>query len=845
MKLYELFGDRGFHTTIFTTFGVDFDAYENIALARLRGSGCHNNILVADERMLTHALSGASAAPQSAGKLYSVSGTRAQGVFHSKIILQIGRRKGRLVVGSANVTASGFAGNLELAGCVACDQTPSPEQRLIAASWNYLAPMLDRDRRILSQQRIWMEARAPWLLQASPAQSAIDMSDGTLAAFLCSSDADGLMDQFLGYCNGEMVQELLVMSPYWDHDLSALKIIQARMDPARTLLLIDKNRQLFPGEALSTLSNTSVLDISSFAANQFVHAKLMIARTANTDHVLFGSANCTVAALGKNGIAGTNEEACLYRRLPRDAVADALGLDEIIRNAATLSSAEIPTINLDDDLPLDDLAIRYPGSFDCAFSTLIWRPPSQIDPDNVKIQLLSGHEMPLSCSLKLLHRSSDGDVVFEIRDISDRPSMARLVFPDDTFSAPAIVSLADALRNEVRETRGRRSERALAQLADGTQEGLWLLELIDEIEAAEREFNAPVSNTRNNQHTNRQVERQYEKLSYEQFVAGRRLRQESSAIGRNSLAGSDLSFVRAFLNRVLALDSPDSLPEVPPDETDLVKAFDLGDDVSDAAGAVERGDEFGGTETGASPGPSKPESEQRARRRRIQRDKTREHIVTSVKGFNSSIRSRADKRDLTSVDILRLRVILTIVSAAGSGRMEGHKDGDTDASRTSIQVLAVSAGKNGWPQLLGQVLFAMFGGKKPAIRGLKVEEIYDQVPDDLIECWGCCCWTIQACIAAWRAWELEPKARLGSLETLKQRIYKLMGLASDEFLSDQITQVMTRMGDRFATRLGLDAQAILEAHKNYVIANRELPVRVTVEASDRQGNAQRFAVGHR
>ena len=52
MILYERFGDRGFHTTVFTTFGVDFDAYENIALARLRGSGCHNNLLLADQRML-------------------------------------------------------------------------------------------------------------------------------------------------------------------------------------------------------------------------------------------------------------------------------------------------------------------------------------------------------------------------------------------------------------------------------------------------------------------------------------------------------------------------------------------------------------------------------------------------------------------------------------------------------------------------------------------------------------------------------------------------------------------------------------------------------------------------
>jgi hypothetical protein len=111
MKLYESFGENAFHTTLITTFGIDFDAYENIVLGRLRGSGCHNNILISDTGMLTYALEGASAPPLSAGRLYSVIGARAAGVFHSKLVLQLGRNPGRLIVTSANMTAPGLAGN--------------------------------------------------------------------------------------------------------------------------------------------------------------------------------------------------------------------------------------------------------------------------------------------------------------------------------------------------------------------------------------------------------------------------------------------------------------------------------------------------------------------------------------------------------------------------------------------------------------------------------------------------------------------------------------------------------------------------------------------------------------
>lgn len=108
MKLYERFADKDFHTSIASTFGIDFEAFESIVLPRLRGAGCRNNVLLPDSSMLTHALNGASALPQHAGRLYSVRGSGAAGVFHPKVFLQVGRRRGRLIVSSANMTTPGL-----------------------------------------------------------------------------------------------------------------------------------------------------------------------------------------------------------------------------------------------------------------------------------------------------------------------------------------------------------------------------------------------------------------------------------------------------------------------------------------------------------------------------------------------------------------------------------------------------------------------------------------------------------------------------------------------------------------------------------------------------------------
>ena len=138
MRLYERFADKEFHSSIATTFGIDFDAYENIVLPRLRGAGCRNNIVFADSRMLTHALCGASALPRHAGRLYNVSGVERGGVFHPKLFLQAGRRRGRLIVSSANMTTPGLAGNLELAGTIACDESASGESSSLKPPGHYL-----------------------------------------------------------------------------------------------------------------------------------------------------------------------------------------------------------------------------------------------------------------------------------------------------------------------------------------------------------------------------------------------------------------------------------------------------------------------------------------------------------------------------------------------------------------------------------------------------------------------------------------------------------------------------------------------------------------------------------
>jgi hypothetical protein len=803
MKLYEKFGDKGFHTSIITTFGVDFDAYEAIALSRLRGAGSRNNILIVDQRMLSHALGGASLPPQFAGRAYSVSGASANGVFHPKVVLQLGRRKGRLIVGSANTTAAGLAGNMELVGLVECDETAGPEQSLIASAYNYVERVLDKDNRAVAQQLSWMRVRVPWLNAADVANGPIELSDGAPAAFLATNDRLGIMQRYVKAIGGDTIQRLIVLSPYWDTDLGAISKLTQALGPSENIVLIDKDRALFPVKAMSGLSNLHLIDLGDFSEGRFVHAKLIIAQSKSADHVLFGSANCTSAALGREGYVGSNEEACLYRRLSRGAVCEALVLNNLVDTGTSLTAEEIPPFKMDDEIGLSELEASYPGKFECLFDTLIWQPAQRIDQDSVKIELFGEHEEPISCSLQRLARSTEQEHHYTIMGAMKRPRFARVRFAENGTSSLAIVSLVDGLRAEVREARGWAAERAANQLEDETEEWLWLLEVFDELESAQEKDANEISSIAKPGKTAPEMEDHFEVLSYQHFVAGCRLRSETTGLGRNSLSGTELSLVRSFLNRVLALQfNPETEVSTEEDEDAIRKSLEMGDEVSDADDALERGETFDEQKKQLS---SEQLEKEEVFKKAAKRKQNRDQILKAVNAFVKRMNDRARVKQLSTIDLLRLRAMLTIIAAAA---IPESKHGAKKV--TSLQVLPASGGEPTWPRLQGKVLFSLFGGKKPPIQFLKIENIFDQIPDDVLECWASCFWIVQACHLA------TSKRPIFGLDSLTEHVYALTGLKSNELIDERIIHVMKRMGERFAGRLGLDPTSIVNAHLEYV-----------------------------
>lgn len=825
MKLFDYFAADGFHTSIVSTFCVDFDAYEAIALPRLRGSRCNNNVLIVDARMLAQVLSDDARRPKFAGRHYSVVGAQCAGVFHPKLTLQLGNASGRLLVSSANMTAAGLAGNLEIVGELIVRKDDAVAAPLLRAAVDYLLKFLAPES-VARRQVEWALRRTPWLPATTSADVLFELGKRMGLAFIAREDAKGIGQRFIEFIGDRTVKRLVVVSPYWDRDLRTLSRLRRRFVGADIAVLIQPATRLYPTHAHPGAGDIALYDVSKTraSAKRFPHAKILIAEAAEDDCVLFGSANCTEAALGNADQTGINEEACLARELPAGAATRMLGLDEVLALGAELDVEEIDDVLSADDIPMSDLDARLAGRFELSGDILRWWPPTSLVTEQaiegVDIQLLDHRAAPVAGALTRLgdqHNPStyrfDGTVT---------PHFAKVI-ANAFESLLAVVVIEQAIHQTQLRAASKGAESALELLDDDEAfEGLWLLEVIQRLTEAEFEMRGPRETVEQAPHQ-RVADKPTQDsrvLSYDEFVAGRRTQGDFAGSSGSHLAATHHESVRTFLNALIGkrvtLDSIDI-----PDDTEPTLNFSLGDEA--------RGGEIATESESLSPSAvdltdagrlaeTKPQVE---RRGRYVQD-TQRSIVDGVEVFLKGLREQARARPLCVVDLLRLRALLMVVLGAGSKKVDLQFE-DLSAPGRRRQVLPF-VGEASWRRLVGRLLYEFFrdtgGVRSPLINSLRLEIDERQgLPEDVLECWATCFWAICAMRVAVnddRDWfpVSKPEADLAT------DLYRFTRLLPQEAIGTVVEDVFSRMSHRYAERLGASAKCTEQEHLALVEAAR-------------------------
>ncbi|WP_114635395.1 hypothetical protein [Vibrio splendidus] len=120
ISLIEELKKGGYDSCLMTSYSINFVFYEEYLLRKMQIAGVTNHLLFVDNRMLKAAIQ--HFPPKFAGYAYGIAPMKCNQAFHPKVYMLLGKNKGLLIVGSHNMTLSGFGSNLEVTNVIRFDE---------------------------------------------------------------------------------------------------------------------------------------------------------------------------------------------------------------------------------------------------------------------------------------------------------------------------------------------------------------------------------------------------------------------------------------------------------------------------------------------------------------------------------------------------------------------------------------------------------------------------------------------------------------------------------------------------------------------------------------------------
>jgi len=286
LSLYDEVRARGYEASIIATYTFNFDFYERVVLRRLQSSGCRHNILLADAAQCAKALASRDSHPNLCGAEYTLLPIKSASAFHPKFIMLLGRKKARLIVGSHNVTISGFGLNREIATAadLRSDETGAAAARKV---WEFVRAWTGGFSREIQNVISATERIAPWLAatNAAAAQPRI----------LCTlPSGPSLWDQ-LKQLMPQKINRLFIISPHFDSKLAFVGMLERELRLKECLIAVHRQFTNIPPNAESLVARCRFLDITHLGKGwNNLHAKVYGFELGNGKIlVVSGSANAS------------------------------------------------------------------------------------------------------------------------------------------------------------------------------------------------------------------------------------------------------------------------------------------------------------------------------------------------------------------------------------------------------------------------------------------------------------------------------------------------------------------------------------------------------------------------
>jgi HKD family nuclease len=315
LDLHETLSRGSFDHALFSTFTFDPSFFEQHCLEKFKSLHTNANITIFIDRGVyeTLLLDDRAEKPKKANIRYLLHPVSLNGAFHSKICLLVRRNKGRLIIGSANVTRNGITSNAEMVAAFEYekekDETFKP---LFGTVFKYFWELAQRfPTEAINSNLNHLVSDAPWLVETD--------SESSGPTFLHNLE-EPILPQICGVVP-KPVDTVYVLSRYFDGHPTLLDEIEKALSPKRIKIFsqngITNMTTAWLAHPLVKAKRARIFlcRFSDADRAQPLHAKAMVFETNRQCVLVFGSANFTSAGLLRTIKNGNAEVALMLTNI--------------------------------------------------------------------------------------------------------------------------------------------------------------------------------------------------------------------------------------------------------------------------------------------------------------------------------------------------------------------------------------------------------------------------------------------------------------------------------------------------------------------------------------------------
>lgn len=335
----------GYEASLITTFNAHLPFYEEVVLRRLVSAGCRHNVVLMDRNQCSVSWGSEATRPRLAGHAYTLLPIEAPGAFHPKVCILVGPKRASILVGSHNLTLSGFGYNREVTNWIEVSGAKDSDgAALLADTWHQVMGWVELARgkapdSMLSASLALANFINPLISKVTKPADVVMLGQ--------TPKGLALLDQLVPLA-GEGVKRIGVLGAFFDRELALIIELKARWPAAEVVVGVDPDSVHL--EASSNTLPARFVDARKLwesNSNAYLHAKIIFLDTGKQDSLLVsGSANPSRPAwLGT--ATSCNVEAVLVRKGP-----------EALQTATEIGMAKLFTLPAIDNATFKAIAVR-------------------------------------------------------------------------------------------------------------------------------------------------------------------------------------------------------------------------------------------------------------------------------------------------------------------------------------------------------------------------------------------------------------------------------------------------------------------------------------------------------